>query len=71
VTSLVFTPLTDGVSCRAEVLYRLGFAPFIRPAIDTIRSRYRSLTIIYHPDSNYGNNERMIQLNAAMDILGI
>jgi hypothetical protein len=69
VLGLLFTPLMGGVSSRAEALYILGFAPSLRPDRRAIRSRYRALASIYHPDSIYGNNERMSQLNAAMDLL--
>jgi len=34
-----------------------------------IRSKYRVLAAIHHPDSNYGSHQRMTQLNAAMEIL--
>lgn len=69
VLGLLFTPLLGGVSSRAEALYILGFAPSLRPDHGVIRSRYRALASIYHPDSIYGNTERMSQLNAAMDVL--
>lgn len=69
VSVLLFAPLAGGVLSRADALHVLGFAPADRPDRSTVRSRFRMLATIHHPDSNYGNHQRMSQLNAAMDLL--
>ena len=69
VASLAFDPLSSGVRTRGEALHVLGFPPTRRPATDIIRARYRALAAIHHPDNEFGDHQRMSQLNAAMDIL--
>ena len=69
VSVLLFAPLAGGVASRADALHVLGFAPSEIPDRSTVRSRFRMLATIHHPDSNYGNHQRMSQLNAAMDML--
>lgn len=69
VSVLAFDPLKDGISTRAEARHVLGFAPSERPDKSAIRARFRTLATIHHPDSNYGSNQRMSQLNAAMELL--
>ena len=69
VSVLSFDPLREGVTSRAEALHVLGFAPTERPDRDAVRARFRMMATIHHPDSNYGNHQRMSQLNAAMDFL--
>ncbi len=69
VSVLLFAPLAGGVASRADALHVLGFAPSELPDRNTVRSRFRMLATIHHPDSNYGNHQRMSQLNAAMDML--
>ena len=69
VSVLLFAPLAGGVSSRVDALHVLGFAPSEVPDRSTVRSRFRMLATIHHPDSNYGNHQRMSQLNAAMDLL--
>ena len=69
VSVLSFDPLADGVRTRAEGLFVLGFPPGSRPDIGVLRSRFRMLATIHHPDSGYGSHDRMSQLNSAMDIL--
>jgi len=69
VSVLLFAPLPGGVLGRADALHVLGFAPSEMPDKSTVRARFRMLATIHHPDSNYGNHQRMSQLNAAMDLL--
>jgi hypothetical protein len=69
VSVLLFAPLSGGVMGRADALHVLGFAPSEMPDKSTVRARFRMLATIHHPDSNYGNHQRMSQLNAAMDLL--
>ena len=69
VSVLLFAPLNGGVTSRADALHVLGFAPSEMPDRSAVRSRFRMLATIHHPDSNYGNHQRMSQLNAAMDFL--
>lgn len=69
VDNLAFDPLDRGVTTFNEALHVMGFAPNARPDLRAIRSKYRVLAAIHHPDSNYGSHQRMTQLNAAMDIL--
>jgi hypothetical protein len=69
VSVMAFNPLQGGVTSRAEALHVMGFAPNESPARDIVRARFRMLATIHHPDSNYGNHQRMSQLNAAMDVL--
>lgn len=69
ISVLRFEPLSDGVNSRAEALYVLGFAPGTYPDARAIRGRFRMMATIHHPDSNYGDHERMSQLNQAMEIL--
>ncbi|WP_339862289.1 J domain-containing protein [Thalassospira alkalitolerans] len=69
VDNLAFEPLDRGVTTFNEALHVMGFAPSARPDIKSIRTKYRVLASIHHPDSNYGSHQRMTQLNAAMDLL--
>lgn len=70
VSVLSFDPLSSGVRNRMDALHVLGFAPSNRPNRDQIRARFRALAAVHHPDGNFGNHQRMSQLNAAMEILG-
>ncbi len=69
VSVLMFDPLAEGVTSRAEALHVMGFAPTDRPDRSTVRARFRILATIHHPDSHYGSHQRMSQLNAAMEQL--
>lgn len=69
VDTLAFEPLSGGVTSIDEALYVLGFGADEMPDSRDIRSRFRSLATIYHPDSGVGDHERMAQLNSAADIL--
>ena len=69
ISVLAFEPLDDGVNSRAEALHILGFTPGSWPDARSIRSRFRMLATIHHPDSNFGDHLRMSQLNQAMEIL--
>ena len=70
ISVLSFDPLSGGVRSRMDALHVLGFAPSIRPSRDEIRTRFRALAAVHHPDGGFGNHQRMSQLNAAMEILG-
>lgn len=69
VNTLAFDALPDGVRTRDEALFVLGFPPGARPDGSAIKSRYRMLAAVLHPDSGFGDNARMAQLNAAMAFL--
>ena len=69
ISTLNFDPLLNGVETREEALHVMGYTPGHRPSLQMIRSRFRILATIHHPDSDHGNHERMSQLNDAMDIL--
>lgn len=69
IAAVSFEPLPGGVSNRRDALYVLGFAPHARPDDRTIRAKFRLLATVYHPDSRYGDTERMSQLNEAARIL--
>jgi hypothetical protein len=69
VSALCFDPLPDGIQNREEALHVLGFAPGGKPDDRSVKARFRMLAAIHHPDSPYGNHQRMSQLNAAMDQL--
>ena len=69
VSTLAFKPLSGGVRTRSEALHVLGFAPSELPDRDTVRTRFRMLATIHHPDSATGNHLRMSQLNQAVMVL--
>lgn len=66
---LSFEPLPHGVRDRAEALYVLGFPPGSDPGTRELRTRFRLLATVHHPDGKYGDTLRMSQLNAAMEML--
>ncbi|MBM3951856.1 MAG: J domain-containing protein [Rhodospirillales bacterium] len=61
--------LPGGVRTAAEALHVLGFPPEADPDYSQIRSRFRTLAAIHHPDSGTGDHRRMAQLNQAVEIL--
>lgn len=67
--TLAFDPLPDGVGTRGDALYVFGFPPRSRPDKTLIRSKYRMLAAIFHPDSEFGDHVRMSQVNQAMALL--
>jgi len=69
ISALAFDPLHHGIQTREDACHVLGFAPGARPSRETVRARFRMLATIHHPDSPYGNHERMSQLNSAMAML--
>jgi len=69
VSVLAFEPLTEGIRTREEALHVLGFPPSATPDTRLLRAKFRMLATIHHPDSNYGNHQRMSQLNQAMEFL--
>ena len=69
VMALAFKPLSNGVRTRADALFVLGFPPNARPDQKAIRARFRMLATVHHPDSGYGNHDRMTQLNEALSAL--
>ena len=69
VATLAFEPVAGGLASRGDALHVLGFAPDEHPAPDDIRTRFRQLATIHHPDSPYGSHQRMSQLNAAVEML--
>jgi hypothetical protein len=69
VQTLAFEPLEADIRARSEALYVLGFPTWATPDQRTLRTRYRALATIYHPDSPTGDTARMAQLNAAIAFL--
>ncbi|MSO84418.1 MAG: J domain-containing protein [Rhodospirillales bacterium] len=61
--------LAQGVKTSVEALHVLGFPPDSDPDVAEIRSRFRTLAAIHHPDSGTGSHQRMAQLNQAVEIL--
>lgn len=61
--------LPGGVRTAAEALHVLGFPPDADPDPAEIRSRFRALAAIHHPDSGTGDHRRMAQLNQAIEVL--
>ena len=61
--------LPDGIQSRADALYVMGFPPGHMPDARTIKTRFRQLATIHHPDSDLGDHRRMSQLNAALSWL--
>ncbi|MEO5372926.1 MAG: J domain-containing protein [Alphaproteobacteria bacterium] len=66
---LSFQPLEGGVKTRTEALHVLGYPPGAYPDDRAVRARYRMLATVHHPDSPFGNHDRMSQLNAAVALL--
>jgi hypothetical protein len=66
IRALSFSPLRDGVKTRTDALYVLGFPPNAKLGADVVKSRFRSLASIHHPDGAHGDTRRMSQLNEAM-----
>lgn len=69
ISVLAFEPLTDGIRSRNDALHVMGFAPGSLPDNRAVKSRFRTLATIHHPDSDHGNHNRMSQLNEAMSHL--
>lgn len=69
IEDLSFEPLRSGVSSRSEALHILGFSPNAVPDQKAIRGRYRRLALVFHPDSPFGDHQRMSQLNEALEKL--
>lgn len=69
VQALSFEPLEADIRSRSEALYVLGFPAWSTPDQRQLRTRYRALATIFHPDSATGDNQRMAQLNAAIAFL--
>jgi hypothetical protein len=66
---LAFEPLRNGITSRSEALHVMGFAPTAVPDQKAIRGRYRRLALVFHPDSPFGDHQRMSQLNEALEKL--
>lgn len=69
VADLATPVLERGVASRSDALFVLGFPPTAVPDPGTIKRRWRRLAMIYHPDSAFGDHERMSQLNLALQRL--
>lgn len=69
ISVLSFTPLRGGIRNRADALHVLGFAPDQKPDQHTVRARFRMMATIHHPDGEFGDHERMAQLNDAIALL--
>jgi len=64
--ALSFKLLPHGVRTRGEALYVMGLPQNAKLGPDLLKSRFRMLASIHHPDSAYGDTRRMSQLNQAM-----
>lgn len=72
IEKLAFQPLERGVRTRLDALYVLGFSSSAAPTPAEIKSRYRSLAMIFHPDSGHSSSNaalRIAQLSDAVKIL--
>ena len=69
ISALSFQPLPQGIKNRNDALHILGFPPGSLPDGKSMKSRFRTLASIHHPDSGHGDHDRMSQLNEAMDHL--
>ena len=69
IETIALRPLENGVTSRGEALHVLGFSPSSVPGRDVLRSRYRQLALIYHPDASFGDHVRMSLLNQAAELL--
>ncbi|MBC8270052.1 MAG: J domain-containing protein [Rhodospirillaceae bacterium] len=69
ISALSFEPLPQGIKNRNDALHILGFPPGSLPDGKSMKSRFRTLASIHHPDSGHGDHDRMSQLNEAMDHL--
>ena len=69
IETIALQPLENGVTSRGEALHVLGFPPYSMPRRDVIRSRYRQLALIYHPDASFDDHVRMSLLNQAVERL--
>lgn len=69
IADLAMPLLPQGVHTRAEALFVLGFPPTAVPDTGSIRRRWRRMAMIYHPDSAFGDHDRMSQLNQALEKL--
>jgi hypothetical protein len=59
-------PLSRGVDSREEALFVLGYPPTATPSQTEIKTRFRALATVHHPDAPLGDTTRMSQLNQAM-----
>lgn len=69
VADLATPVLERGVNSRSDALFVLGFPSTAVPDPTTVKRRWRRLAMIYHPDSAFGDHERMSQLNLALSRL--
>lgn len=69
VGALSFKLLPNGVRTRGDALYVMGFPQNAKLGPDLVKSRFRMLASVHHPDSAYGDTRRMSQLNQAMEKL--
>lgn len=69
ISVLSFEPLPRGIQSRDDALHILGFPPGSLPDAPSLKTRFRTLATIHHPDSGHGCHDRMSQLNEAMDRL--
>ncbi len=64
--AMMVQELPNGIQSRADALYVMGFPPGHMPDARTIKTRFRQLATIHHPDGDMGDHRRMSQLNAAL-----
>jgi len=69
IDTIALRPLENGVVLRGEALHVLGFSPSAMPGRASIRSRFRQLARVYHPDAPLGDHVLMSQLNEALERL--
>ena len=68
-SALIPEPLSGGVTSRSDALFVMGFPPGSHPTGAELKERFRTLATIHHPDSLFGDHQRMSLLNAAMNHL--
>jgi len=64
-----FYLLHEGVTTLEDALYVLGFPLQSKPDISSVKARFRLLATARHPDNDFGNHQRMRQLNKAVGLL--
>ena len=69
VSVLAFEPLKGGIKTKNDALFVFGFPPNSNPDLRMLKSRFRVLASIFHPDSIFGSHDRMSNINSAMDFL--
>ena len=65
---LAFVPLEANCRTLEDACYILGIRAGRKPTEKLVRQRFRDLASVFHPDAIKGDNERMSQINQAMQL---